>query len=220
MTRTLFGFDRRTGRHSRLLTPEESTFVGLLFINHVGRKNRISATDLAQQWALACDPKPEPDIEHWTRLVRHMQNHLLYDHDGATVLSASGKRGGYWLSVDPDEAREFYETFRRRALTGMRKAARGKKSVLASLVQQLAFGFDEPGTFFQGASNAGSADPSDKAPVEIVDAFLARMLGEPEKFADGLRKLGAKYSAVFMPREQAEAIKNQARRLLEMTADL
>lgn len=221
MRATDLGININTGYHDRRLTPAESAFIGALWPEHVGQKNALSADELAvafcKRWTGVWIPLfgTSPVRNLWKREVRHMQNHLLKDHAGVPVLSASGDHGGYWIAASEDEAAGFYETFRRRGLTGLVKASRGKQSAMVDMVAQLSFEFEEL---------VGKGDPTPMirprsampTPIEVVDAFLERMTKDPDQFADGLRKIGNKYSAILMPRERLAMIQSRVAEIQDL----
>lgn len=216
------GIDVRTGRHNRVLTHAETKFLGIIWEKHQGKEFKISATDLAIAYAdmMGARGCHQPNvIEHWKREVRHLQNHLLTEHSQVPILSAAGDGGGYWIAESEGEAAAFYNTFRRRGMTGLVKASRGKQAALVDMVQQLSFEFDEleDKTGFKARIRPVTGMPT---PIEVVDAFLGRMLGNPEKFADGLRKIGAKYGSILLPRDRVMAMKRKAAELQEMVANL
>jgi len=222
------GFNTETGTHSAVLTRAESVFVGILWLDHVGSENKISAHDLAVRFDVGINhPSAELDsegvfwetrpngergilsckinIEDVKRDVRDFQNHLLFKHDKLPVYSKSGPNGGYWIGATAGEGDAFFETFRQRGMTGMFKATRGKKAGMVDMMQQLTFEFDElvDNTPYAGFVRRRVSDPT---PIDVVDAFLERMMSNPEKFADGLRKIGKKYGGVLLPKEQLAAL--------------
>lgn len=152
------------------------------------------------------------------RDVRVMQNHLLFDHN-IPVLSQAGYSGGYFMAENEGEAKAFYATFRRRGLTGLVKASRGKQSAMVEMVTQLSFEFDE---LVDQVERTPRIRPAVGAPmpVEIVDAFLTRMTQNPEKFADDIRKLREKHGAILLPKERVRAMQAQAEKLRVMVASL
>lgn len=225
------GFNAKTGYHDRRLTRAESRFVGILWTDHEGEKNAIPSDLLAiryvrncshadaKQYRKAHEQTHQNAINKWKRDVRHMHNHLLQFHSNIPILSKAGAGGGYWNAETETEAADFYESFRRRGLTGLVKASRGKQAALVDMVQQLSFEFEELAdqTGFSGRMKPKAEVPT---PIEVVDAFLERMLMNPEKFADGLRKIGKKYGSVLLPREQVTAMKEKADELQRLVASL
>lgn len=227
MKLTELGYDLKAGRHDRRLTPAEEKFVGILWVAHVGKDNSISADLLAIQYFvgfksmedfLSCYERAT--LEEWKRDIRHMQNHLLMDHDNIPVLSRAGVGGGYWIADSDEEAAQFYNRFRKRGMTGILKAARGKKAALVDMVQQMTFEFEEMQEAPLQTAIVSRRRMGNAAPVEVVDAFLGRMLKEPEKFSDGLRKIGEKYGSVLMPKAHVAALKAKAAELSAMMAGL
>jgi hypothetical protein len=219
------GIDVRTGYHDKRLTRAESKFLSILWGIHEGRENKLSADALAQKYAfelhgVELDPEalPVKIMDHWKREIRHMQNHILRDHN-IPVLSKAGNDGGYWIAESEEEASEFYETFRKRGLTGLVKASRGKQAAVVDMVSQISFEFEElvDKTGFTSLIKPRARQPM---PIEVVDAFLERMTGNPEKFADGLRKIGEKYGSILLPKDRVEAMKKQMKKLQEMVSSL
>lgn len=225
------GIDLKTGYHDRRLTTLENRFLGILWENHVGKACKISADHLAVSFdrlkqgitlppaevekiaaELQIFKEGRKHLDHLKREVRHIYNHLLTCHDHVPILSKAGPDGGYWIAGDEDEAAAFYDTFRQRGITGLVKASRGKRAVLVDMMQQLSFEFEE---LVDKTELAGQIERRKAAatPVEVVDAFMAKMLKNPEKFADGLRKIGQKYGSVLLPKKQVEALTAKAAEL-------
>ena len=217
------GIDVRTGYHDKRLTHAESCFVGILW-NHVGADKKISADDLAIRFARKFARRyimkdMSMPLNRWKRWVRQMHNHILRDHSNMPVLSKAGFEGGYWIAESEAEAVEFYDTFRKRGLTGLVKASRGKQSATVDIVQQLAFEFDElvDQTGYTPMIKPKAGAPM---PVEIVDAFLEKMTKNPERFADGLRKIGNKYGSVLLPKERLHMIQSRVAELEDLVSAL
>ena len=195
------GFDRY-GSHDKRLTHVESVFVGLLWVDHSGAGNKISADDLASEFAFAlagipCIDEQYPDEhEYWKRRVRGMQNHIIWYHRDIPMLSKAGTDGGYWIAETEEEAEAFYYTFRKRGMTGLVKASRGRQSAIVDAVEQLAFNFEDmvdKARTIPDTPRIRTRRPSDGMAPEMVDALLEKMTRSPEIFADSLRNLRAKY---------------------------
>ncbi len=210
------GVDPKTGKHNQRLTRSEGAFVGILWLDHVGRNNKITANALAAEFARALGYGPvavedlKDFVDGWKRDVRRMQLHLLFEHDHILVLSRAGYGGGYWIAATKEEADAFYDSFRKRALTGMKKAARGKKPFMVEMVRQLSFEFDG----FRdavGLTVPGGGDQS--MPIAIVDALFEKMMAEPERFSADLAKLGRKYGSVLLPRARVSEITATTKKL-------
>ena len=207
MKYNFIGIDHKTGYHRKSpLTPEESRFLGALWETHVGESNAVCAGDLAMKARL----RP--------RYVRKMQNHLLFDHN-IPVLSAAGHDGGYFIAESEGEADRFYDTFRKRGLTGLVKASRGKQSAMVEMVTQLSFEFDD---LVDQMDRTPNIRPRGGVPMpaEVVDAFLTRMTRNPEKFADDIRKIREKHGAVLLPKERVREMQRQAAKLTAMVGAL
>ncbi|MBA3028939.1 MAG: hypothetical protein FP814_05420 [Desulfobacterium sp.] len=208
------GFNTKTGYHTRLLTRAENVFVGILW-DHVGRDNRLSANELAARFDAEYNLAEVQTLEAVKRDCRILHNHILLYHDQVPILSAAGTHGGYWIAESNADAVEFYDAFRKRGMTGIVKASRGRKAALVDMMQQLSFEFDELTDRSGQNENTGWVRQrvDDPTPIEVVDAFLERMTRDPEKFSDGLRKIGAKYGGVLLPKEQIALLKNKTAEL-------
>ena len=120
------------------------------------------------------------------RDVRMMQNHLLIRHDHCPVLSAAGVGGGYWIADNAGETAAFFESFRKRALTGFVKASRGRKAVAVDLAVQMVIEFDglvsdepiEDGPAAQAAMEQSTA-------ASLAERVIERMLASPQRFRGG-----------------------------------
>ena len=209
-----------SGRHCKQpLTALETAFVGTLWEDHEGEANKIGAEDLAKALMhKIADPLMDWNVDQWKRSVRALQNHLLCEHR-IPVLSQAGNNGGYWIAKNDQEAERFYDTFRKRGLTGLIKASRGKQSAMVDMVTQLSFEFEE---LVDRTEQTARIRPVGGMPLpaEVVDAFLARMTRDPARFADGLRKIREKYGAVLLPKERLRAMQKKAAELQEMVSGL
>lgn len=218
-----FGINLENGWHDKRLTHAESCFVGILW-EHEGSKDKISADDLAVQfaWRSGHDyvSKGYPkNLDRWKRWVRQMHNHILFDHDNIPVMSKAGYEGGYWVAESEAEAQEFHDTFIKRGKTALKKATRGKRTATVDLLEQIVFEFDgmEDETVPTPQIRPRAGRPM---PIEIVDTFLERMTSNPEKFADGLRKIGDKYGSVLLPKERLHMIESRASELMALVGEL
>jgi len=239
-----FGIDR-DGTHDARLTREENIFLSILWVDHVGEVNAISADELAILFDQRKDgvftsglsSKMERlelkrllylmrstegyrrQLDRWKRDVRHMHNHLLEQHDHIPLLSRAGTGGGYWIAENHAEMTAFYDAFRKRGITGLVKASRGKKAVLVDMVSQLSFDFeiDDRSSSEMQPVRPGSGV---SMPVQVVDQFLERMLASPEKFSDDLQRISNKFGNVLFSKSQARAMKDKIRELNELAAGL
>ncbi len=226
-----FGFGGAAG-HDRRLTSVEDKFLGILWVDHSGAKNKISGGDLAVRyaWAVtgtryALGEYPE-EIERWKRRVRDFQLHIIFFHRDIPLLSEAGRNGGYWIAETEEEAEAFYHTFRRRGLTGLVKASRGKQSVIVEAFEQLAFNFED--MVDKAASNdiavprMRTRNPADNMAPELVDSMLEKMTRNPEKFAHSLSKLREKYfsGGVLLEKKRLASMRQKAADLLAEVSGL
>lgn len=213
-----YGYNPKTMIHSKKLTHAESAFLGILWIDHVGAQNKISAEDLTVEFHRiftgdVCDLRSDENkkaFESWKRIVRRMQSHLLDKHDNIPVLSKAGYNGGYWIAENKEEAETFYRTFRKRGLTGLVKATRGKQAAVVEAVSQLAF------EFIEISSEVNDIIPDGKqshlAP-QIVDSLLEKMTSDPENFAPNLRKIKDKFfsGAILLEKKRLVEMQDKVR---------
>ena len=216
------GYDVVGGTHDPNYTFLETALIQALG-DYIGADHKISAPNLAWVWAWPRDAErvhlPNvKELEKAKRDLRYMVNHLVIDHD-QPILSKAGYQGGYWLADGEGEATEFYFRFRRRAMTGLTKAARGKKAALADMVTQLSFEFDE---ILQNSPQPAKYLPKFEWPTaaEIVTRTLDRMTADPERYAEALQHIHRKFKSVLMPKEKARALKETVARLGYLLKDL
>ena len=232
------GINSKTRHHNKQLTRSENCFLGLLWVDHCGAENKIAADELAILFNAALEGRQvaaedaavlavgykmyNPKILNLLkRNVRTMQNHLLMQHDHISILSRAGNGGGYWVADSKEEAEKFFDTFRQRGLTGLVKASRGKKSVMVEMMTQFSFEFedlvDKSGVRGQGPGiRRGGASTA----MTVVDAFLEKMLSNPEKYAEDIKKLGRKFGSVLLPQAQVAEMQHKAAEMQEILAGL
>ena len=235
MNKKDLGYDPKTGRHCQVLTETENRFLAILWTNHADKNNKISATELAIRFDCAMHGfEPEPKnmpamiknapnrekVELKKRMVRRIQLHLLRMHDNIPILSKAGSSGGYWIESDEEEAKAFYESFRKRGLTGLIKAARGKKSVLVDMVKQLSFEFEDLVDLYNESASPARKPAGVSAPVAVVDAFLEKMLKNPERFSADLEKIGRKFGSILLPKTRVAEMQKKAAELQELVKGL
>jgi len=214
------GMNPETGEHSQAFTEAEATMMGIL-ADHIGKDEKISANDLALFFREAMEDRRmlqdewRKGLSMWKRDVRYVVNHLIIAHD-QPIMSKAGNHGGYWLAETQQEVNEFYETFRKRAMTGMTKAARGKQAVLADMVKQLTFEFEELKTAQRPGIVPVRPLAPEPAPVTVITAFLEKMTREPEKFSHEITLLRRKFGQVLMPKEMFEDMRQLSAKLSEL----
>jgi len=231
------------GVHTARLTREENIFLSILWVDHVGEVNAISADILGIIYSqrrqgiftAGLGSKPERaelkrllylmqstrshrrQLDRWKRDVRHMHNHLLNQHDHIPLLSRAGAGGGYWIAESEAELDAFFSAFRQRGLTALTKASRGKKAVLADMVSQISFDFELEDRTKLEPVRPGS-DVS--LPVQVVDQFLERMLANPEKFAGDIKRLSKKFGGVLFSSAEVRTLRHKVGELSELVSEL
>lgn len=224
------GFDKY-GSHEKRLTPVESTFVGLLWVDHSGAANKISADDLASEFAfvlagIRCSEyASSAELDLWKRRVRGLQNHIIWYHRDIPILSKAGTDGGYWIAETEEEAEAFYFTFRKRGMTGLVKASRGRQSAIVDAFEQLAFNFDDlvdKTSKTKDIPMVHTRRAGDGMAPEMVDALLAKMTRQPEIFADSLINLREKYfsGGVILDKSRLASMRQKAAELLAEVSGL
>jgi len=214
------GMNPETGEHSQAFTEAEAAMMGIL-ADHIGKDKKISANDLALFFREAMEDRQasydelRSGIAMWKRDIRYVVNHLIIAHD-QPIMSKAGTHGGYYLADNQQEVDEFYETFRKRAMTGMTKAARGKQAVLADMVKQLTFEFEELKTAQRPGIVPIRPLAPEPAPVVVISAFLDKMTREPEKFSHEITLLRRKFGQVLMPKEMFEDMRDLSAKLSEL----
>jgi len=185
------------GVHKPELTPLERDCLSVLEERGTGRKMAISAALLAS------------NIEEEKRDLRHLINHLIITH-GLPIVCKAGTGGGYFLPASEVEVSEFYQTFHRRAMTGLVKASRGKRSAFVEIVTQLSLGFDEPGNQ-EVIEKLRLMPDEDAVPawVQVVTKFLDRLSESPDKYAAEIRRIQSTYGDIFVPRERIRLLKEK-----------
>jgi len=229
-----FGIDPETKIHKKILTETESCFLGIMWTECNGRENAISANELAVRFDFALRDvmpgrkkiaatiarvKDLPEFQKQKRMVRYIQNHLITMHDNIPVFSTAGKGGGYWIADNKDDATDFYNAFRKRGMTGLVKASRGKKAAFVDMMQQLSFEFEDRAADI-GILNASDISPGDSAAIAVVDSFLSRMTKNPEKFSAGLKRLSKKYGSILLDKTEVAAMKAKASELSKLVEAL
>jgi hypothetical protein len=213
------GFNPEHTQHDPVLTDAEDTLLTLLLRDHVGAERKIGATELALYFheEMLGERVSHKDFdlnkEAWKREVRYLVNHLVIDHD-QPILSKAGNDGGYWIAENEAEVEEFYETFRRRAMTGLTKAARGRKAVLAETINQLALEFDdlqaERLAYVRPRLDPGST------PLTLVVSLIDKMTREPQRFGRDIEILRQKLGKVLLPKETFQEIQATSAKLQEL----
>lgn len=212
MTYADLGIDRKTGAHSMELTGTESICIRILQERGTGRIAAIPAADLAYNLFMTG--------ELGTRGVRTLINHLIMTH-AIPIMCEAGPGGGYYLAGDPEETARFKETFRRRAMTGLVKAARGSKAAYVDLMYQYTLGFDDPKT--QHVIEKLRLLPEENsAPawVQLVTKLLDRFSEDPQRYALEIRRIQTTYGDIFVPREKVSMLKKKTEEFQKLLSEI
>lgn len=203
---------RQDGTHFPYLTDVEKACVNILQDRGQGRKTAISAEMLAHEIYGA----GRDTIEQAKRDVRRLINHLIINHN-IPIICMAGIGGGYWLPANKEEVEEFYTSFHKRAMTGLIKAARGKKAAFVDIMEQLTLWFDEPEgqKALEKVKLSLEADPV-PVWVRLVTRYLARLQEDPEKYATEIRKIQQAYGDIFVPRETVRQLKVKTREFQDL----
>jgi hypothetical protein len=202
----------------------------------IGRAGAIPARELAAKlpmvvesggWQPAGDPptarktsrKRSDDARE--RELRRVINRLIIKH-GIPIMCEAGPGGGYYLPAFDTEVEDNHARFRQRAMTGLMKATRSRRSAYADAVIQLTFGFDGP----EGDSvreRLGLPKRSDTSPpawVQVVTKLLDRVKGDPERYADQIRAIQDQYGDIFVPRYKVRELKEELGKVQKMLGEL
>lgn len=230
------GIDPRTRAHDSRLTATESGFLSLLWVDHVGEANAIPAAHLAVLFACNRHGYEVPAdlsgnaaamrayrgrlLDAWMRDVRGMHNHLILHHRNIAICSRAGAGGGYYMCNDEAEARDMSRAFRARGLTGLKKAIRIDEETAVEMMEQMAFDFDGLDDITNIPAPARGIDAGERFAAKIVERYLDRMVSDPERFAEPLKKLGEKFGGVLVTGEQRTLIKTRIAELSELAGRL
>lgn len=205
------------GRHEPTLTQLEAKCVAVLRVQGSGRESAIPAERLALhvfgRWGVTGGDEALRDL-------RRLVNHLIITH-GQPIISKAGKGGGYYLPATEEEVIEYYHAFHRRAMTGLLKASRGKKSAFVELLGQLAFGFDEPE--MQEVLEALDLTPDvDPVPafVGVITQGLERLAVDPQRYAEEIRQIQRAYGDIFVPREKVRLLKEKTEEFQQLLREI
>ena len=159
--------------------------------NHKGKESAIAACRLAELVGI-CD-----------RRLRGVINHLIIDHLIPVGSSSRKKESGYYLITNRDEAREFFEVFKRRAMTSLTKASRIMKAPALVAATQLTIGSVMEGEKVPGAG---------KAMMSLIQRFKK----DPELYKKEIKALQSEFGPLLVDREQMAQIKETAGRLQKL----
>lgn len=207
----------------------------------IGRAGAIPAKELADllpeipeegdpQAETVIDDPARPDIKRTRRRrseqgldreLRSVINRLILKH-GIPIMCQAGRGGGYYLPAGDEEVEANHARFHSRAMTGLMKASRSRKSAYADAVLQLTFDFDgEAGDAVRrrlGLPPRGR----DAVPawVQVVTKLLDRVKGDPTAYADEIRAIQERYGDIFVPRYKVRELREELGKVQRMLGEL
>lgn len=212
MIRSNIGIDKSGKVHQSELTDLERACVSALENTGLGRENAISAGNLAMQIGL--------NWKSGTRDLRELINHLIMTHK-LPIMCEAGIGGGYYFPANMEEPERFKQAFHRRAMTSLVKMSRGIKASYVDTIIQYAFGFDDPETtaLIERLRLTADEDPV-PAWVQLVTRLLDRMSGDPEKYAEEIRRIQATHGDIFVSRDKVEELKRETERFQKLLNEI
>lgn len=189
----------------------------------LGRVAALTADELANEVTKVDYRGSDPDKyrESAKRRLRSVVNRLIIVH-GIPIMCEAGLGGGYYLPGDDAEVEQNHARFHRRAMTGLMKASRARKSAYADAVIQLAMGFDAP----EGDEirrRLGMILPRTGSPpawVQVVTRLLDHMQGNPEAYAGQIAHLQEQYGDIFVPRNKVRELRELSGQLQRVLGEL
>lgn len=180
----------------------------------LGRQGRLSSGALAQVIYTTIWETESPNwneeksrIESCKRRVRDAVNGLIITH-GISICCQAGTGGGYYLPANEADVESNHRAFHRRAMTGLVKAARGRKAAYADAMVQLTLGFETEAETYRGASSgAQSGEDGPPAWVTVVTGLLQQVKGDPAKYASDIKRIQDEFGDIFVRRDQVARIK-------------
>lgn len=155
------------------------------------------------------------------RALRHVVNRLIIKH-GIPIMCQAGKGGGYYLPAGDDEVEANHARFHQRAMTGLMKATRSRKSAYADAVLQLTFDFDGPAgdAVRQRLGMPPRSRESVPAWVQVVTKLLDRVKGDPTAYAEEIRAIQERYGDIFVPRYKVRELREELGKVQRMLGEL
>jgi len=201
----------------------------------IGKPSAIPAPELAAVLPLAAgDDDNDPEAsgagkkQKKTRtqgaLERHLReiiNRLVIKH-GIPIMCEAGPGGGYYLPAGSTEVEANHARFHQRAMTGLMKATRSRRSAYADEVLQLTFDYDgELGDVVRarlGMPPRLSTEPP--AWVQLVTKLLDRVKGDPRAYAEQIRAIQERYGDIFVPQYKVRELKEELSKVHRMLEEL
>jgi hypothetical protein len=180
----------------------------------LGHAGRLSSNALAQIIYPTIWESETPNwneertrIESCKRQVRETINSLIITH-GISICCMAGNGGGYWLPASKEDVEGNYRAFHRRAMTGLVKAARGRKAAYADAMVQLSLGFEGEAKMHRDIADVpGPGEDGPPAWVAVVTGLLQQVKGDPAKYAAEIKRIQEEFGDIFVRRDQVAKIK-------------
>lgn len=155
------------------------------------------------------------------RSVRAAINRLVIRH-GIPIMCQAGPGGGYYLPAGDDEVEANHARFHQRAMTGLMKATRSRKSAYADAVLQLTFDFDGALGDSVRQRLGMPPRPRDAVPawVQVVTKLLDRVKGDPTAYAEEIRAIQERYGDIFVPRYKVRELREELGKVQRMLGEL
>ncbi len=212
---TLNGIKAALGT-DRLTDDERIVLAALVRAGHdenghpTGRAGILSANYLGTQiyprfWeeTSANDNEERSRIENCKRFVRKAVNSLIIKHR-ISIMCVAGSGGGYYLPATEADVENNHHRFHARAMTGLVKASRSRKSAYADAIVQLSIGYEAEVKRLDAGSTETEGPP---AWVSVVTGLLDRVKGDPALYSSEIRRIQDQYGDIFVRRDQVAKIR-------------
>ena len=155
---------------------ETETAVMRIMENHKGPLQAISMTRLAKLTGIG------------ERRLRGIINHLILTHSIPILSSTQRRVSGYYLCREKEEVRRFNRAFKKRAITGLLKAASVNRSSLLEVANRLAFDYYR-------------AQPGERRKVpgmdRVVSNYLRHLRENSDMYREEIERLREDFRAIF-----------------------
>jgi len=144
--------------------------------NHKGILQAISMTHLAELTGIG------------QRRLRGIINHLILTHAVPILSSTQRSVSGYYLCREKNEVQRFNRAFKKRAITGLLKAASVNRSSLLEVANRLAFDYYRVQT-----------KKSEKIPgmTKVVNRYLQHIKANPKLYQREIQQLKEDFQRIL-----------------------
>lgn len=154
------------------------------------------------------------------RRLRKVINSLVIRR-GISISCQAGSGGGYFLPATVVEVEHNHALFHKRAMTGLVKATRGRKSAYADAVIQLTMDFDRKGKEIADSLGLPRGEDSGPPPwVSVVTGLLQQVKGDPNRYAAEIKRLQDEFGDIFVRRDKVRDIRKVAGELNKLLEGL